>query len=108
MKLICNCIHLSCIPGRVLTNQQKAAAAPAIFYQHKPNGQATRYPHSCYVTKVEVSCTCIQVPAMSETCFKKFNSMNILQHFPSDFVAEPAPGYTCSILLSRSRCVAAA
>ena len=36
---------------------------------------------------------------ISATCCKKFNSMNILQHRPSDFVAEPVPGYTCNILV---------
>ena len=39
---------------------------------------------------------------MSVICCQKFNSMNILQHFPSDFVAEPVPGYTCNILVSQS------
>ena len=34
----------------------------------------------------------IQAPPMYATCCKKFNSMNILQHCRSDFVAEPDPG----------------
>ena len=34
---------------------------------------------------------------MSATCYKKLNSMNVLQDCPSDFVTEPAPGYTCDI-----------
>ena len=51
-------------------------------------------PQSCAATKVEGSCTCSQVSPISATCFKEFNSKNILQHCPSDFVAEPAPGYT--------------
>ena len=36
------------------------------------------------------------------TCYKKLSSMNTLQHCPSNFVAEPAPGYTLSILVSQS------
>ena len=41
---------------------------------------------------------------ISVTCCKKSNSMNILQHFaeyPSNFAADPAPGYTCNILVSQ-------
>ena len=47
---------------------------------------------------------------ISATYYKKFNSMNILQHCPSNFVAESpsnfvagsAPSNTCNILVSQS------
>ena len=45
---------------------------------------------------------CSQVSSISATCCKKLNLMNILQHCPSDFVAESVPGYTCNILVSQA------
>ena len=62
---------------------------------------ATRHSQTCSATEVEGGCTCIQVSVISTTCCKKFNSMNIPQHCPSDFVAEPAPGYTSNIVISQ-------
>ena len=43
-----------------------------------------------------------QVSPISATFCKKCNSMNILLHCSSDFVAEPASGYTRSILVLQS------
>ena len=45
---------------------------------------------------------CSQLPPMSATCCKKFNSMNILQHCPHSFVAESSPGYMCNVMVSLS------
>ena len=42
------------------------------------------------------------VPNISATFFKKCNSMNVLLHCSSDFVAEPASGYTRNILALQS------
>ena len=63
---------------------------------------ATRHFQSCPATEVEGGRNCRQVSPTSTTCCKKFSSMNILQHCPSDFVTETAPGYTCNILFSKS------
>ena len=63
---------------------------------------ATQHPKSGPATVVEGDCKCSQLPPISATCCKRFNSMNILQHRFSDFVTEAAPGYTCNILVSRS------
>ena len=49
---------------------------------------ATRHPQSCPATEVKGVCKCRQVSPTSATCCKKINSMNILQHCPSDFVTE--------------------
>ena len=55
---------------------------------------ANRHSQSCSGTEVEGGCTCSQVSPISAACCKKFNLMNILQHCPSDFVAEPTSGHT--------------
>ena len=62
---------------------------------------ATWHPQSCSATEVKGGCTCSQMSLISATCCKKLNSMNILQHCPSDFVAEPVSGYTCDIVVSQ-------
>ena len=55
---------------------------------------------------------CSQVYPISATRCIRFDSMNILQHCPSDFAEEPAPGYTSNILvhnlcnMSKKCCVA--
>ena len=53
---------------------------------------ANRHPQSCSVTEIEGGCTCSEVCPISVACCKKVNSINILQHCPSDFVAELTPG----------------
>ena len=45
-------------------------------------------------------CTCNRSSVFA-TCCQKSNSMNILQHLPRYFVAEPVPGYTCSVIVSQ-------
>ena len=62
----------------------------------------TQHPQSCFATEAEGGCTCSQVFPVSATCCRKFYSMNILRHCPSDFVAELVPGYTCNFLVSQS------
>ena len=55
---------------------------------------AIRHPQSCSAAEVVPGCKCSQVSVVSAKCCKKFNSINILQHCPSDVVAEPStPGY---------------
>ena len=61
---------------------------------------ATRHPQGCSAIEIEGGCTCSQVSPVSATCCKS-NSMSILQHYPSNFVAEPAPVCTCKILVSQ-------
>ena len=51
---------------------------------------ATRHPQSRSATEIEDGCMCSQVSPISATCSRKFNSMNVLQHCPSNLVAEPA------------------
>ena len=48
---------------------------------------STRTGISCSATEVEGGCTCSQVFPISATCCKKFITINILQHYPSDLVA---------------------
>ena len=65
---------------------------------------ANRHPQSCSMTEVKGGCTCSQVSPISAayTC-KKFNSMNILQHCPSNFCCRIYPWpHTCNILVSQS------
>ena len=66
----------------------KAVATPAIFYSHwQLDILKTVLRHTC-------SQVSLQVSSISATYCKKFNLMNILQHCPSDFVAERDPD-TC-------------
>ena len=74
----------------------KAMATPAILYSHWQLDIL-----KAVLPQNEGGCTCSHVFAISATFCEKFSSMNILQHCPSDFVAKPAPGYTCSILVSQ-------
>ena len=54
---------------------------------------AIRHPQSCSATEVVGGCKCSQVFVVSAKCCKKFNSIYIPQHCPSDVVAEPGtPG----------------
>ena len=62
------------------------------------------YPQSCSVTEIEGGCTCSQVSPLSAACCKKFNSINILQHCPSDFVAEPTSGHMHVTFWSHNPC----
>ena len=68
----------------------KAVATHALFLLALVN----RHPQSCSAAEVEGSCTCSQVSPIYAACCKKFNSINILQQCPSDFVAESTSGHT--------------
>ena len=59
--------------------------------------RATRHPLDCSVTKFQARCICNQLLAVSAICCQNFKSMSILQHCPSNFVAEPAHGYRSNI-----------
>ena len=85
-------------PQRLYGNQASSRGYTCSFLL----ALATRRPQSFSATEVEGDCKCSQASSISAIRCKKFNTMNILQHCPSDFVAVPIPGYTCNNLVSRS------
>ena len=98
--------------NNILSQKATAGQFKSTFFPTSLVALASRHPQSCSATEVKGGCTCSQVSSISAACCKKFNSMNILQHCPSDFVAEPTHGHTRATFWShnpyniRKKCVA--